>query len=295
MKKPVYVIDAMNYIHRAYYALPNDILSPGGTPTNAILGYLRTLLRIIKEHKPEYMAAAFEKDASFRNTLFAAYKANRKEPPKDLESQFDYCRRMTRAIGVACLEADDYEADDIIGTVAKGMSLRGHSVVVVTGDKDMSQLVCNSVIVYDMAKGQWLDEAAVRERFGVAPSQIPDLLALHGDQVDNIPGVMGIGEKTARQIVSACGHIEGLGDAQLQTSLRFRGRDEILRRIRENMEAVRMSRRLATICCDVPIDISPEVLRYRGASADTLDPLCHELGLTSVLPDIPLVHPTLFS
>jgi DNA polymerase I len=295
MKKPVYVVDAMNYIFRAYYALPADILAPDGMLTNAVLGYLRTLLRIIKEHRPEYMAAAFENDTSFRKTLFAAYKANRKEPPRDLESQFEYCRKITQAIGVACLEADDYEADDVIGTVAKRMSASGHSVVVVTGDKDMSQLVCNSVIVYDMAKGHWLDETAVRERFGVAPSQIPDLLALHGDHVDNIPGVLGIGEKTARQIIATCGGVDQLEDVRHHANLRFRGCDKILGRILDNMEAVRISRQLATICCEVPIDVSPARLRYRGADAHILDPLCQQLGFTGMLPEIPLAHPTLFS
>src|SRR6266850_1137436 len=140
---------------------------------------------------------------SFRNTIFAAYKANRKQPPENLEAQFEYCRRITEAIGVTCFEADDYEADDVIGTIAMRMSALDHAVVIVTGDKDMSQLVCDNVRVYDIAREHWLDEAAVREKFGVAPSQIPDLLALHGDSIDNIPGVMGVGEKTAWRFGSA--------------------------------------------------------------------------------------------
>ena len=145
MKKAVYIIDAMNYIFRAYHGLPNNIVSPSGMLTNAVLGYLRTLLRIIKERKPEYMAAVFERDTSFRSGIFAGYKANRKQPPADLEAQFEYCRKITLAIGVACCELDDYEADDIIGTIATRMSEMGHPVVVVTGDKDMSQLVCENV------------------------------------------------------------------------------------------------------------------------------------------------------
>jgi len=294
MKKPVYVVDAMNYIFRAYHSLPDNITSPDGLLTNAVLGYLRTLLRIIKERKPDYMAAAFEKDTSFRNTLFAAYKANRKQPPEDLEAQFEYCRRITQAIGVACVEVDNYEADDVIGTIAARMSAIGYRVVVVTGDKDMSQLVSDAVSVYDIGREHWLDEAGVREKFGVAPAQIPDLLALHGDHIDNIPGVMGVGAKTARQILSVCGSIEDLSDMNLSAKLRFRGRDEILRRIRENMETVRVSRRLATICCEAPIEVSPEVLRYRRADRRTLDPLCRKLGFMAVVEDIPLAQPTLF-
>jgi DNA polymerase I len=294
MKKPVYVVDAMNYIFRAYYSLPDSIISPKGLLTNAVLGYLRTLLRIINERKPEYMAAAFEKDTSFRNSMFAAYKANRKQPPEDLEPQFEHCRRITQAIGVACLEVDNYEADDVIGTIAARMSAIGYRVVVVTGDKDMSQLVSNAVSVYDIGREHWLDEAGVREKFGVAPAQIPDLLALHGDHIDNIPGVLGVGAKTARQILSVCGSIEDLTDTSLSEKLRFRGRDEILRRIRENMETVRVSRRLATICCEAPIEVSPEILRYRRADRRTLDPLCRELGFTGVVEDIPLAQPMLF-
>ena len=294
MKKPVYVIDAMNYIFRAYYGLPDNIVSPSGLLTNAVLGYLRTLLRIIKERKPEYMAAAFEGGTSFRNVIFAGYKSNRKQTPEDLEAQFGYCRKITEAIGVACIEVSDYEADDVIGTIAMRMSALGHPVVVVTGDKDMSQLVSENVHVYDIAKEHWLDEMGVREKFGVEPSQIPDLLALHGDHVDNIPGVSGVGPKTARQILAICRTVEELASIELPPTLTFRGRDEILKRIRENMEAVRMSRKLATICCEAPIQFSPETLRYRRGDKRVLHPLCAELGFVRVLDDIPLAQPMLF-
>ena len=166
--------------------------------------------------------------------------------------------------------------------------------VVVTGDKDMSQLVCETVHVYDIAKEHWLDEAAVREKFGVAPNQIPDLLALHGDHIDNIPGVTGVGEKTARHILSVCGSVEDLADMSLSAKLSFRGRDEILRRIRENMETLKISRKLATICCEAPIEVSRELLRYRRGDRRTLDPLCRKLGFVRILEDIPLSQPMLF-
>jgi DNA polymerase-1 len=295
MKKPVYVVDALNYIFRAYHGLPADITSPKGMLTNAVLGYLRTLLRIIKERKPEYMAAAFEKDTSFRSSIFSGYKANRTQPPAELEAQFDYCRKITAAIGVACIEADDYEADDVIGTIAMRMSAEGHPVIIVTGDKDMSQLVCGNIRVYDIAKENWIDETRVREKFGVTPAQIPDLLALHGDHVDNIPGVTGVGEKIARQILSVCETVEDVVHTHIDSRLQFRGRDAVLKRIRENMETVRTSRRLATICCEAPIEISAEKLRYRRAEKRTLHPLCEELGFVRVLDEIPLAQPTLFS
>jgi 5'-3' exonuclease len=295
MSGTVYIVDAMNYIFRAYYALPADIASPSGIPTNAILGYLRTLLRIIKERRPQYLVSAFEGDTSFRNAIFDGYKANRNAPPPGLDPQLPYCRRMSEAIGVPCLEQDGFEADDIIGTIALRMHRLGHPVVIVTGDKDMSQLVREGIRIYDIARETWLDDAAVLEKFGVTPAQIPDLLALRGDHGDNIPGVFGVGEKTARQILSVRKGVEDLVmSPHLDDQFTFRGRADILRRIRENIESVRRSRRLATICCDAPIAATPDTVRYRRADSRILDPLCDELGLSQVVDDIPLAQPMLF-
>jgi DNA polymerase-1 len=295
MHKPVYIVDAMNYIFRAYHALPDSIAAPSGMRTNAVLGYLRTLLRIIRERKPEYLVSAFEGNGSFRTSIFPGYKANRIAPPEDLEQQFGYCRQISEAIGVPCLELDDYEADDIIGTIALRMREHGHSVVIVTGDKDMSQLVSDAVRVYDIGKEIWLDEAGVREKFGVSPAQIPDLLALLGDSVDNIPGVFGVGDKTARQILSVCSGVDDLvSKSYPDAQFTFRGRTDILRRIRTNIESVRLSRKLATICCDAPIEVTPDVVRYRRADTNRIRPLCAELGLSQVLEDIPVAQPMLF-
>jgi DNA polymerase-1 len=294
-RERVYIIDALNYIFRAYHGMPDNITSPTGMLTNAVLGYLRTLLRIIHEAKPRYMAAAFESDTSFRNQLFTGYKANRAQMPERLAPQIDYCRKITEAIGVGVFDASDYEADDVIGTIAVKMWSLGYPAVIVTGDKDMSQLVCEGIHVYDIAKQTWLDENGVREKFGVAPTQIPDLLALHGDSVDNIPGVPGVGPKTARQLLSVCSGIEDLaGPSERFQSVSIRGKDSVLQRIRESMEVVRMSRRLATICCEAPLTITPDSVRYRGGNPAVLRPLCTKLGLNSVFQDIPLAQPTLF-
>jgi DNA polymerase I len=295
MRKPVYIVDAMNHIFRAYYALPRDIHSPSGMLTNAVFGYARTLLRLIRDHKPEYLVSVFEGDTSFRNALFSDYKANRAEHPADLEPQVDSCRRVTQAIGVPYFQLHDYEADDLIGTIAVRMWQNGHSVVIVTGDKDMSQLVRTGISVYDMGKGVWFDEARVREKFGVAPGQIPELLSLLGDSVDNIPGVFGVGEKTARQILSICSCVEDLvhSDA-FDDRFTFRSRTDILRRIRTNIDSVRLSRKLATICCDAPITVNADTVRYRRAHRDSLDPVLKELGLKQIAPDVPLAQPTLF-
>ena len=294
-REPVYIVDALNYIFRAYHGIPANMTAPSGMLTNAVLGYLRTLLRIIKERKPQYMAAAFEGDTSFRNQMFTAYKANRTEMPADLAPQIAYCRKITEAVGIPTFQASDYEADDVIGTIAVKMWSLGHPAVIVTGDKDMSQLVCEGIRVYDLAREIWLDEIGVREKFGVPPIQIPDLLALHGDSVDNIPGVPGVGPKTAQQLLSVCSCIEDLiGPAERFQSVTIRGRDGVLQRVRDNMDLVRLSRKLATIYCEVPLTITPETVRYRRGNPLTLRPLCNELGFKRVLDDIPLAQATLF-
>jgi DNA polymerase-1 len=259
-------------------------------PKNAILGYTRTLLRILKEQQPEFLVAAFERHRSFRRQLFDGYKANRSETPEGLSPQIDYCRRMTEAMGIPTYEADGFEADDVIGTVAMKMWSRGYSTVIVSGDKDLAQLVRHGVCIYDMANDVWLDEAGVRKRFGVEPRQIPDLLALNGDPVDNIPGVPGIGPKTARLILSACSRVEDLAvDDTLLDSIEMRSRGRLLRKILNTMETVRLSRRLATIRCDAPLTVTPETVRYRRGQRESLVPLCEELGFSGLLEDIPMM------
>lgn len=289
MDSPVFIVDALNYIFRAFYAVPPDITTPSGMPKNAILGYTRTLLRILKEHRPEYITAAFEGATSFRNGIFEKYKANRADVPEGLSPQIVYCRRITEAMGIPTYRAENFEADDVIGTIAIKMWSRGYQAAIVTGDKDMSQLVRDGVRVYDLANNIWLDETGVRERFGVAPQQIPDLLALHGDAVDNIPGVPGVGPKTARQILSVCSGIEDLAAGGHRVkSLEMRSRDRILQRIRDNMDAVRLSRKLATIRCDAPLDISPDTVRYRRGDREQLRILFEELGFPRLMEEIPM-------
>ena len=292
---PVFIVDALNYIFRAFYAVPADITAPSGMPKNAILGYTRMLLRILKEHNPEFIAVAFEGATSFRNGIFADYKANREEVPEGLSPQILYCRKITEAMGIPTYRAENYEADDVIGTIAIKMWSRGYQAAIVTGDKDMSQLVREGVRVYDLANNVWLDEAGVRERFGVAPYQIPDLLALHGDAVDNIPGVPGVGPKTARQILSVYAGIEDLAAGRSRvSSLDFRSRDRILQRIRDNMDSVRLSRKLATIRCDAPLEITPDTVRYRRGDKSQLQSLFEELGFARLIEEIPLTQRALF-
>jgi len=285
--RPVFLIDAMNYIFRAYYGLPDSITAPSGMKTNAVLGYLRTLLRIIREQDPPYMAAAFEGAHSFRRALFTDYKANREPPPEDLKAQFGYCRQLTDAIGICTLQVDTYEADDVIGSIAIQMADRGHPVVIVSGDKDLAQLVDDRIHIYDLARSVWLDKAGVRNKLGVDPEQVPDLLALLGDAVDNIPGIPGVGGKTASRLLSVCRRVEDIPGANLD-AVPIRGRDAILKHIRENLDAVLVCRDLARVRCDIDLDLTPETLRYRRGRPDDVITLCRQLGLDQVLDDIPM-------
>jgi DNA polymerase-1 len=277
----------MNYIFRAYYGLPDTITSPSGMKTNAIFGYLKTLLRIIKDQEPGFIAAAFEGAHSFRRELYTEYKANRTSPPYDLKVQFGYCRKITEAIGIPALAQETYEADDVLGSLAVQMSELGHQVVIVTGDKDLAQLVNDRVRIFDLAKNQWLDTAAVKVKMGVLPVQVPDLLALLGDSVDNIPGIQGVGPKTATKLLSVCRTIEDISESNLE-GVTFRGRETILKRIRDDFEIARISRELARIRCDIDLGVTPEHLRYRKGHPHQVIPLCKELGFDHIIDDIPL-------
>lgn len=285
--QPVFLVDSMNYIFRAYYGIPGTITSPSGMKTNAIFGYLRTLLRIIREQEPHFIATAFEGAHSFRRKLFAEYKANRSRPPDDLTAQFDYCKRLTEAIGIAAFERETFEADDIIGSLAVQMADSGHPVVIVSGDKDLAQLVDDRIRLYDLAKNVWLDAGAVKAKLGVRPPQVPDLLALLGDAVDNIPGIQGVGGKTAALLLSRCNSIEDILTTAFD-DVPIRGRDTILRKIRENMDVARTSRELARIRCDVDLGLDASGIRYRRGHPDTVIGLCKELGLHGILDEIPL-------
>jgi DNA polymerase-1 len=277
----------MNYIFRAYYGLPDTMTSPSGMKTNAVFGYLRTLLKIIREQQPGYIAAAFEGAHSFRRKIYTEYKANREAPPADLKVQFAYCRRLTEAIGIRAFEADTFEADDVIGSIAMQMAERGHPVVIVSGDKDLSQLVDDRIRIYDLAKNLWLDRSGVREKLGVDPEQVPDLLALLGDAADNIPGIPGVGGKTASKLLAVCRRVEDIADADLD-QVPIRSREAILRSIRDNMATVLVSRELARVRCDIDLDFTPETLRYRRGHPGDVIALCTELGMGQVLDDIPL-------
>jgi len=255
VRPTVHLIDASVYVFRAYHALP-PMHAPDGTPTHAAYGFTNTLLRYLREAEVTHVAACFDHSMkSFRNDLEPGYKAQRGDPPADLAPQFELASSAARAIGLAACEALDFEADDCIATLAAAVLEQGASVVVVSSDKDLSQLVREDgrVVVHDFARGETLDADGVRRRFGVDPGQIPDYLGLVGDVVDNLPGVPGVGPKSAAAALRAFGCIEAISEEPRDwEGIEVRGAARIAQRVAEHRERALRTRDLARLRCDVP-------------------------------------------
>jgi DNA polymerase-1 len=251
----VHLIDASVYVFRAYHALP-PMLAPDGTPTHAAYGFTNTCLRYLREAAVAHAAVCFDHSMrSFRNELEPGYKAQRGDPPADLEPNFAIASRAAAAIGLAVFEAPDFEADDCIATLAAQVLAQGGRAVVVSSDKDLAQLVREDgrVVLHDFARGQTLDAAGVRGRFGVDPAQIPDWLGLVGDAVDNLPGVPGVGPKRAAALLRAFGRIEAIpDDPRAWEGVPLRGAARLALRVAQHRERALRTRDLARLRSDVP-------------------------------------------
>ena len=249
------LLDASNYLYRAFYAI-RGLTGPGGRPTNAVYGFLNMWRKYREVRKPDAVAVAFDRyEKTFREEMDPTYKAQRQAMPDDLVPQIEDAKRLCRLLGLAVVEEAGYEADDLIGSIAVAASGAGMRVEIASADKDLFQLVKDeTVVVWHPAQERLLDEAGVTEFFGVPPSRVVDVLALMGDSSDNIPGVRGIGEKTAKELIGAFGSLEDIY-ARLEE---VKGkRKETLASGRE--DAFR-SRALATVRCDRPLPAAPEDL-----------------------------------
>ncbi|NJD55393.1 MAG: DNA polymerase I [Nitrospirae bacterium] len=248
----LYIIDGNSYVYRAYYAI-RSLTNSKGFPTNAIFGFTNMLMKIIRDRRPEGLVVSFDSpEPTERHMLFGQYKANRKETPADLAEQLPHIRRVIDAFRIRIFELPGYEADDLIGTIAKKAASEGANVFIVTADKDMMQLVDERIKVYDPMKDRVLDRAYVIGKFGVGPERVTEFMALTGDAVDNIPGVKGIGEKTAKELLSVFSSIDDLLGHPERIS-----RERLRTLIAENRDMVLMSRKLATIDVAAPIDVDP--------------------------------------
>lgn len=282
----VYLVDGSGYIFRSYFAI-RPLHSKKGLPTNAVFGFTNMLLKLIKEHRPKYLGIAFDrKEPTFRHELYKDYKANRPLPPKDLVPQFDLIHQVVRAFNIKLLSMAGFEADDLIGTLAKRALLKKHSVVIVTGDKDLMQLVDDRTFLLDELRAsrngaeKFIDEAMVKEQLGVRPDQVIDLLALAGDASDNVPGVSGIGAKTAADLINEFGPLEKI--LEMTPLIKQKSRRE---KLIHGYKSALLSKELVTIDCHVPIECSIEDLKYQGIDRSKTHDLFWELDFHRLLKD----------
>jgi len=289
----LHLVDASPYIFRAHFSLPDSIRSPEGARTGAVYGFVSFLLKLIADERPTHLGVAFDRNlnGSFRNDEYPAYKAQRQAPPPELVAQIDPCLEVTEALGIATFIDDRYEADDLIATLCARLLPQGHRAVVVTSDKDLAQLVSDRVSLLDFAKSTRYTPATVVEKFGVRPDQITDLLALAGDPVDNIPGVAGIGPKTAAELLGAFDHLEDLYARleELRTS-RLRGAKTLHGKLAASRDVAFLSKRLATAAVDAPAASGVteiDALVYRGADTTAVEALFDRFGFKKIRDRVP--------
>jgi DNA polymerase I len=278
----VYLIDGNSYVYRAFYAI-RDLSNSKGFPTNAIYGFTTMLMKIIREKKPDGIVVSFDSPVpTERHRLYEAYKAHRPETPADLIKQVPYIKKIISAFNIAIFEMPGYEADDILGTIAEKAASEGMDVFIVTGDKDMLQLINDKVKVYDPMKDSVFDEEFVREKFGIGPERITEFMALTGDSADNIPGIKGIGEKTARELLTEFKSLEDL----LENTDRIK-KEKLRALISGGVDLARLSWKLATLDTSVPLEVVMEEFRMREPDWPALLSLFSEFEFTRLMKLIP--------
>ncbi len=277
-RETLYLIDGSSYIFRAYYAITR-LSTSKGFPTNAIYGFVNMLMKVLEEKKPKYLVVAWDTPKpSFRKKMYAEYKSNREAPPEDLIPQFQPIHRSAEAFGVPALKAEGWEADDIIGTLAHRADKEGMAVEIISGDKDLMQLVTDRVKLYEPMSGKHYDEAAVFEKFQVRPNQIVDYLALMGDSSDNIPGVAGIGKKTAAELLTQFGSLDGIYEGLDQ--IKSEKRRETLK---QEKDIAYLSRELTKLDCNMDLKVDWSDLTYKGPDLGKLEGFLKEFEFLALL------------
>lgn len=288
MKPTAYLIDGMAYVFRAFFAM-RSMSAPDGTPINAVFGLGMTLQKFLADHDPQVMACCFDAGSqTFRNEIFPDYKANRGAPPEELIPQFDLCRELVGCMGIPTVMCPGYEADDLIATLTGQLRAAGHDVVIVSGDKDLAQLLQPGVRIYNLAKDDWWDADGVPARMGVRADQVLDFLALTGDAVDNIPGVRGVGPKAATALLEAFGDLDAVyADLDRVETLPVRGAKGLRKKLETGREQAWLSRKLAALEYAAPCGVDVDDLRYRGADSSLLDAFAEQWGLRRVADRVP--------
>lgn len=284
----LWLLDSHYQIFRAYHAMP-DLRAPDGTPTGAVRGYASQLLKLLVRERPTHLAAAWDFElTSFRNDIHAGYKAGRTEAPADLEPQFALCDEVTRALGVPIFGIERFEADDVIATMTAQALDEGADVVIATSDKDLGALVSERVSLFDPRSETLLGPAEIEARLGVPPDLVPDFLTLVGDAVDNIPGVPGIGAKTAAALLRCFGRIEDIPANPLEwAGAGVRGAARAARALAGGKEAIALARSLVHMREDLPIRARVADLRWEGADRALLGAFCERLGINGLIDRVP--------
>ncbi|MEN6310024.1 MAG: 5'-3' exonuclease H3TH domain-containing protein, partial [Acidobacteriota bacterium] len=278
--KRLYLIDGNSLLYRSYYAI-RRLSNSRGFPTNAIFGFIAALRKIIDQEKPDYLGVVFDvKGPTVRHEAYKDYKAHLKPMPDDLVVQVPVLKDVLHALNIPTAEFEKYEADDVLATLARQAAGKHIRSVIVTTDKDLLQIIDASTSVYNPARETIIDEAGVKEVFGVGPDQVVDVLSLWGDPTDNVPGVPGVGEKTAKSLIQEFGSLDNL----LQNLERIKN-PRIKEKIGQNLELLALSRRLVTVERDVAVSLDLDAYALGEPNRDETLRLFHDLEFTSLLGD----------
>lgn len=272
-KKRAYLVDSSIYIFRGWHAYSDEMTDADGNPTNAVYGFTEFLHELIRLEQPEYIACAFDarQTNSYRKEIYPEYKANRPRPPEELKRQFKYCRDFCRAAGIADFSSNRYEGDDIIGTLAERLRKNGFSITILSADKDLAQLVRPGDIWWDFARDKIMHYRDVEKKFGVKPELIPDLLALTGDKIDNIPGIPGIGYKTASNLLKKYPSVEEIiNNINNISKMKFRGSVRIQSLVDKHQSILPLNKQLTTIITNAKFKGLKEDLRWPGINESAL-------------------------
>jgi DNA polymerase-1 len=278
--KKLILIDGYSFVFRAYHALARaNMKRPDGTPVGAVYAFTNMLIKTINDHETDYIAVVFDSgEKTFRNDIYNEYKANRPPAPDDLIPQFPLVREAAKALSLAIVEKEGYEADDIIATYTKIAKEHGHDVVIISSDKDLMQLVGNGVKMYDSMKSKVIDVEQVKEKFGVEPEKVLDVLALMGDSSDNIPGVPSIGPKTASELINRFGTLEATLESTSEITQKKRRET-----LESNKEQALLSKKLVELCYDVPLDEEIEDFIVKDKQHENFIGFLKEQGFKSLL------------
>lgn len=281
------MIDGNNLIYRAFYGITAPLQTADGRPTNAVYGFMLMLLRLLQDEKPTHILVTFDAGKkTFRHDTYGEYKAGRQKTPPELTTQFPLLKELIEALGMKQYELENYEADDIMGTLAARADAEKCETVIVSGDQDVLQLASEHVRI-NLLKGKGVGDVLphgpeqIMERFGLTPAQIVDLKGLMGDSSDNIPGVPGVGEKTALKLLHEFGSVENL----LDNTDKLKGKQK--EKVEENKDSALLSKKLATIFREVPLPLEWNELAYAGADRETAEPVLRKLQFTSLIDKIP--------